>query len=818
MVKLASTSSLTPPARAEQPKSEAPIPAAAAPDDSLAAWAAQGILIEGHSGPKVIALQKALVGAGFKPGRIDGKFGPRTREAVVKFQKSTSRLEADGKAGGQTLSLLMSAPQPNDFRPSSPNAGATTAPRPTPEPMMADASPAPTVADIAAPLQNVGPMVSATSIATSINPLEALKLVRNGDVDLLVPVKQGELMKVMGFAINAPANTTMRLVIKVKDGIIDFDKSKMSFTPPLKGPIGLTVHGVDMRGDGRAEVDVRHFPNPKIGEKAPAKLSEFLDQLNAKDSLPIKLLGFQVSKLPLPSKAEAGSEAPSKAGMDTAAIAGRFDLASAKVSVTNVAFQNNEVPFGTVGKAKLGADSKVTLEGTLRDLRLTGRVSLESLSFNAGGAMIRGGKGSADIDVQVSADENFKGSVKTRVYNLQLAAEYAVGVRENGDFLELAKGKMENAEVNVTETLGASGKPTAHFRIGNFDGVVTAGRITIPDGNGTATVKLGRTLVKGSVEVDDKHVLVSGDVDLMMQVDDYDATSTTAPLKLTQAKVSGKAHAVFDSEKGVKVDGNVRVTANVASGKVTTDTLKTQVINGSIDANVTKFELGAGPTGKLDMSGPTTVDFGFQNLALGTAAGIALSGGAGRMTGKGDLRITDAGITIDNAKLKVKGAVQDGKVSLGENISLDIKAGSTIEGVMTRAVFTDASEFDMTHLKVDATLDGGTVLLPGQQTMRFRDGAKVKLTLDRLQVPKETGMVRASGSMELVASVGAKQVDVAALTHLPGVVLSPMEGMEQTFKLKLGRFSVERNGTFDISDLTFGLDATVRHFGGRLVN
>ena len=124
----------------------------------------------------------------------------------------------------------------------------------------------------------------------------------------------------------------------------------------------------------------------------------------------------------------------------------------------------------------------------------------------------------------------------------------------------------------------------------------------------------------------------------------------------------------------------------------------------------------------------------------------------------------------------------------------------------------------MANMKIDATLDGGTVLLPGQQTMRFRDGAKLKFVLDRLQVSKEGGTPRASGSMELTASVGAKQVDVTSLTNLPGVVLKPMEGMEQTFKLKLGRFSIERNGTFDISDLQFGLDATVRRFGGRLVN
>ncbi len=57
------------------------------------------------TGPEVTALQKRLKELGFDPGGIDGKFGQGTEAALTAFQRSRS-LQADGKAGPQTLSAL----------------------------------------------------------------------------------------------------------------------------------------------------------------------------------------------------------------------------------------------------------------------------------------------------------------------------------------------------------------------------------------------------------------------------------------------------------------------------------------------------------------------------------------------------------------------------------------------------------------------------------------------------------------------------------------------------------------------------------------
>ena len=53
----------------------------------------------------VRSLQRALDGAGFTPGPIDGLYGPRTEDAVEVFQSAHS-LRVDGIAGPITLSAL----------------------------------------------------------------------------------------------------------------------------------------------------------------------------------------------------------------------------------------------------------------------------------------------------------------------------------------------------------------------------------------------------------------------------------------------------------------------------------------------------------------------------------------------------------------------------------------------------------------------------------------------------------------------------------------------------------------------------------------
>ena len=55
--------------------------------------------------PNIKQVQVALQNAGYNPGPIDGKTGKQTIEAIKAFQKANG-LEADGKVGGKTWSML----------------------------------------------------------------------------------------------------------------------------------------------------------------------------------------------------------------------------------------------------------------------------------------------------------------------------------------------------------------------------------------------------------------------------------------------------------------------------------------------------------------------------------------------------------------------------------------------------------------------------------------------------------------------------------------------------------------------------------------
>jgi len=50
-------------------------------------------------------VQSILASEGYNPGKVDGKFGPKTKSAVKKFQED-HQLKVDGKVGFQTLTIL----------------------------------------------------------------------------------------------------------------------------------------------------------------------------------------------------------------------------------------------------------------------------------------------------------------------------------------------------------------------------------------------------------------------------------------------------------------------------------------------------------------------------------------------------------------------------------------------------------------------------------------------------------------------------------------------------------------------------------------
>lgn len=60
---------------------------------------------EVKSRPNTKQIQIALSNAGFYPGKIDGKMGKKTKEAIKTFQKANN-LKVDGRVGKKTWALL----------------------------------------------------------------------------------------------------------------------------------------------------------------------------------------------------------------------------------------------------------------------------------------------------------------------------------------------------------------------------------------------------------------------------------------------------------------------------------------------------------------------------------------------------------------------------------------------------------------------------------------------------------------------------------------------------------------------------------------
>lgn len=81
----------------------------------------------GSQGDAVRNLQTRLRDAGFDPGGVDGKFGPRTDAAVRQFQQSKN-ITVDGIAGNETMRAFAGR---SDFTPGTGNVNGTTPTNPT---------------------------------------------------------------------------------------------------------------------------------------------------------------------------------------------------------------------------------------------------------------------------------------------------------------------------------------------------------------------------------------------------------------------------------------------------------------------------------------------------------------------------------------------------------------------------------------------------------------------------------------------------------------------------------------------------------------
>lgn|GEM_PF-5490212 len=731
-------------------------------------------------------LQTQLVAAGFNPGAADGVFGPATKAAVLAFQRARG-LVADGIVGPATHGALGRVPggaAPSPGAPSAPpaqpvrTATGTSAPVPSQpaRPAAGTTVPAASVERNSSPSggtptgvrgwlsdlnisEFLGTTVTGASplANTGVGPAQVLGGIRSGDLSISVPMKAGELA-----SMDVGPGTSARMSLSVKDGVIDFAKSCMVFEPPLRGPLGTRVYEVKMREDGRAEVDIPGLPNAIIGNPAPAKLSGFIESIQSATSIPVRVLGIRVGDL----RGGGGSGGPPP-----------MDLGATRISATNVTFQDDAVPLGNAGRIRFGADSRLELSGTLKDLSLKGHVSAADMDLAAGGTRLKGAHGTADFDARWVATGALganglpsSGTLAAKLTNVSLGAESAVSRRPNGDFIELAQGQVSGGSITITQAIrnGAPlGPADADLSFSQFDGMVTRAQLTIPDGTGTAQLALKDSKLKGSVAINNDQVRFAGDIALDGVLTDFDAAPGAGgqSAHVDSAAVKGSGRVDFDTLAGMKLAG--RATVDVAA---------------------------------------TGVDVGQR--------GLSLRDSSAKVSGTADVTLDAQGLTLGNGDLRLSASARDGKVSLGDSLTLDLKAGTQVDAALKKVVFGRRPvALDLGATRVEAQLDGGTLKLPGGAPLELKDGARIAFSLDHLSAPAQ-GIPSASGTLSLVANLGANEVDRASLARIPGLNLTSASGVNQQLRVNLGRFSIAHDGRYEVRNLSVGVEASVERFTG----
>lgn len=145
-------------------------PVGGAGGDTFAVSIPRVTLFRGQGGhvAQVRQLQNRLNEAGFPVGRADGDFGPRTKQAVMRFQRANG-LEPDGIVGAATWRALLggraAAPTPAP----APRAERARTARPTPVPQVTGE----TVATAAGPMVRRGSELISTKIAPMYDRMRA---------------------------------------------------------------------------------------------------------------------------------------------------------------------------------------------------------------------------------------------------------------------------------------------------------------------------------------------------------------------------------------------------------------------------------------------------------------------------------------------------------------------------------------------------------------------------------------------------------------------------------------------------------------------
>lgn len=414
----------------------------------------------------------------------------------------------------------------------------------------------PKLVESSTPAQLVG--VGPLSTPSKLDPLAVARRLKSGQIELELPI-EGRVGKGPFLSVDFPPGTMVRLTAEVADGALVKGKLKVAVSQPGDAIAWVKLEGAYLDEDRTLRVRLSGAPDFAVPgmEKLPVDFSDFIDRID-KDSV----------------RAAAG-------GVSKEESAERRK--SLRLEVRNAEFLEGLIPLPGI-ELKTTAGTRVSISHSEKELTIRGPVAFSSLALDQKNFALGAGSGTAKLELRSS------NTAETRTFDLQLRdlsmdTRYAVQRRANGDYLQLAQGRVEGGSLSMQLAKGQDGVPSKTvLELPRFEGEIAGGRVTVPDKDGTATAEFGRARVKGSVMVRPDEIQLHAQVE-RVEIGIKD-------LAMDSAKTS------VDLEEGRAVTSG---TIDFATGQGLSVTAEAQAFE--LDAN----SLNAGGGALSAITGPTRV-------------------------------------------------------------------------------------------------------------------------------------------------------------------------------------------------------------------
>ena len=510
----------------------------------------------------------------------------------------------------------------------------------------------------ASELKSWGASFDPAKIAGTLKPFDILKEVRDGQVDLSVPMNAGSLS---GGLVKVKPGTVMKLSAKAVNGELSYSDVKVTFEPPLDGPLWTTVPGAYVTSSGEIKANVSGGPDIGIGPKLPRNLGALADTLNG---MMANGAGVDLFGMPAARTAMAGSDL--------------VQLDKAQLSVKHATFNGNVLSLGDAGQIAIGTGSTLDISGSLADLSVKGHVDVTKLALHQDGVELSGGAGSADLDLHLTTGADGQGKVTAALDHLSLDCEHAVSTRANGDFIKLATGKLTDGSVRFEQDFQLDVKThqvtpgTSHLNqvdVGHFEGTVEGAQLTVPDADGTAQVKVGTSTLSGNLHITPDQIHLDGTLDGHAELVDYQGTELGHPVDVKDLKLDGKGDLSFDSQTGVKLShGAFGEDLLLNGGKLSVPGLLDLELAPGAHVHSTVTDAVVGKDGfSADFAPGTQVEAGLNSgsLHLPGLGALPLGKDSKLALDCDSLSYTSGGLPAASGKLSVTAEVDLGKIDLG---------------------------------------------------------------------------------------------------------------------------------------------------------